>query len=285
MNAERGYGMKRSNHNKLAWRFLKGSKWAFALSVSAVLVMTFTGMIAPQIIRIALDNVILGQSTENLSSVYLAFITAAGGVDYLKQNLWLIALVLLGIAVITFVAQYLFRVTNTYGAETFTKNMRDALYDRIAHLPFSWHMRNHTGDIIQRCTSDVDTLKNFISEQLTGIVRIVLMAVMSLAFMFSMHWQLALIAFSLMPVMLTYSLLFHKKIRKSFLQCDEKEGEVSAMVQENLTGVRVVRAFGREKYEREKFEKNNAEYTSLYVRLARSWRAFGHLPTSSRAWN
>lgn len=266
--------MRKSGNISLAWRFLKGSRWAFAVSITSVLVMTFTGMIAPQIIRIALDNVILGQSTENLSAQYLRLIEVLGGVAYLKTNLWIVALMLLGIAVVTFVAQYLFRVTNTYGAETFTKNMRDSLYHRISHLPFSWHMRNHTGDIIQRCTSDVDTLKNFISEQLTGIVRIILMAVMALAFMFGMHWKLAAIAFSLMPVMLTYSLLFHKRIRRSFLQCDEKEGEVSAMVQENLTGVRVVRAFGREGYECEKFEKNNAEYTSLYVRLAKVMARF-----------
>jgi len=266
--------MKKSGNIKLAWRFLKGSKWAFALSITAVLVMTFTGMVAPQIIRIALDNVIMGESTETVSAQYRWLLESLGGVAYLKENLWVIALLLLGIAVVTFVAQYLFRVTNTLGAETFTKTMRDTLYDRIAHLPFSWHMRNHTGDIIQRCTSDVDTLKNFINEQLTGIVRIVLMAVMALGFMFGMHWQLAAIAFALMPVMLTYSLLFHKQIWKSFLKCDEKEGEVSALVQENLTGVRVVRAFGREGYECEKFERNNAEYTSLYVRLAKVMARF-----------
>ena len=130
-------------------------------------------------------------------------------------------------------------------------------------------MRNHTGDIIQRCTSDVETLRNFIAEQLTGIVRIIFMATLSIGFMFSMNVKMSLIAVAYVPITLTYSLVFHKSIKKAFEKCDEKEGEVSAMVQENLTGVRVVRAFGREKYERDKFVKNNAEYTKLWVRLAR----------------
>ena len=265
---------KGTGNARLAWHFLRGSKWAFALGVTSMLVVTFTGMVSPQIIRIALDNVIMGQPTDSLSSFATTFLSALGGAAYLKDNLWILALVLLGVALVAFVAQYLFRVMNTLGAETFTKNIRDELYGRISHLPFSWHMRNHTGDIIQRCTSDVETLKTFSSEQLTGIVRIVVMAVMSISFMYSMHWQLATIAVSLMPLVVLYSLLFHKHIKKSFTECDEKEGEVSNLVQENLTGVRVVRAFGREGYEREKFEKHNAEYTGLYVRLARIMARF-----------
>ena len=257
-----------NNNFKWVWRFLKGSKTAFCVGILSTMMVTLTGMLAPQIIRLALDNVIMSQSTEGLNRAYVGLLQALGGVEYLKANLWVLALVLLGIAVVAFAAQYLFRVSNTWGAETLTKNMRDSLFDRIARLPFSWHMRNHTGDIIQRCTSDVETLKNFIAEQMTGIVRIVVMVVMSLGFMFAMHWQMACIALASIPVILCYSLVFHRKIHRAFAACDEKEGEVSSMVQENLTGVRVVRAFGREAYEKERFEKNNAEYTGLWTRLA-----------------
>ena len=260
--------MKEKNGGKLIWKLLKGSKLAFAIGMASTLVLTFTGMITPQIIRITLDNVILGQPTDSLSPIYQSVLTALGGVEYLKNNLWIIGLLLLSVAAVTAISMYLFRVMNTLGAETFTKTARDALYDKIAGLPFSWHMRNHTGDIIQRCTSDVETLRNFIAEQLTGIVRIVFMAALSVGFMFSMNYKMALIAVAYVPVILTYSLIFHKRIKKVFTECDEKEGEVSAEVQENLTGVRVVRAFGREKYERDRFNKNNADYTDLWKRLA-----------------
>ena len=261
--------MKKKNGGKLIWKFLKGSKLACIIGMTSTLVLTFTGMITPQIIRITLDNVLLGAPVDDVSPFYQNVLAALGGVEYLKNNLWIMAVLLLCVAAITAIAMYLFRVMNTLGAETFTKTARDALYDKIAGLPFSWHMRNHTGDIIQRCTSDVETLRNFIAEQLTGIVRIIFMATLAIGFMFSMNYKMALIAVAYVPVILSYSLVFHKKIKKAFTECDEKEGELSAMVQENLTGVRVVRAFGREKYERDKFKKNNAEYTNLWKRLAR----------------
>jgi len=170
--------------------------------------------------------------------------------------------------------QYLFRVCNAKGAETLTKTMRDNLFVHIEHLPFSWHMKNQTGDIIQRCTSDIDTLKRFVSEQMTSIFRIAILLIMSTTFMFSMNVPLTFIALAPMPIILLYSFSFHKKIGKEFTKCDESEGKLSAMAQEYLTGVRVVRAFGRERYEKDRFENHNEEYTGLWVKLAKTMSAF-----------
>ena len=154
------------------------------------------------------------------------------------------------------------------------ETVRNLLFAHIERLPFGWHMKNRTGDIIQRCTSDVDTVKEFLSEQLTAILQIVIKVVFSLAVMFSMNAKLALAATLTMPVILLYSAIFGRRIGKHFRECDENEGILSAMAQENLTGVRVVRAFGREEYERERFGKQNDHYTGLWVRLARLLSAF-----------
>ena len=81
--------------------------------------------------------------------------------------------------------------------------------------------------------------------------------------------KLTLIALAFMPLIILYSFAFHRKIGDGFKECDESEGRLSAMVQENLTGVRVVRAFGRERYERDRFGKQNSFYTSLWVKLGR----------------
>jgi len=173
------------------------------------------------------------------------------------------------VAVVKVASQYGFRVTNVRGSETLVKTMRDTLYRHIERLPFQWHMQNHTGDIIQRCTSDIDTTRNFISEQLTNLIRIGIMLALSVVFMLGMNVSLTLIAMAPLPVIVWYSLFFHKKFRKGFQECDENEGKLSAMVQENLTGVRVVRAFGRERYERDRFGKQNSFYTSLWVKLGK----------------
>jgi len=128
-------------------------------------------------------------------------------------------------------------------------------------------MQHQTGDIIQRCTSDIETTRNFVSEQLTNLIRIVILLVMSMAFMLGMNVTLTLIAMIPVPVIIAYSIRFHHQIWEGFQKCDENEGKLSAMVQENLTGVRVVRAFGRERYERDRFDAQNEYYTSLWVKM------------------
>ena len=259
----------RKGRGKLIWRFLKGSKALFLLCMACSALASLAEMIIPQIIRISIDNVIGGESTENLARPVQDLIASFGGAAVLKQRMWILALAVVLVAVVNALARYLFRVWNSKATETLVKTMRDTLFSHIERLPFQWHMSNHTGDIIQRCTSDIDTTRNFISEQMTNLIRIGILLVMSVVFMFTMHTGLTLIALVPVPVVLWYSLFFHKKFRKGFEECDENEGRLSAMAQENLTGVRVVRAFGREKYERDRFEKHNEHYTSLWVRLGR----------------
>jgi len=201
-------------------------------------------------------------------------VNSIGGFAYLGQNLWIMALAVVAIAAVQVLSQYSFRVFNTKASETLVKTMRDQLYSHIARLPFSWHMKNKTGDIIQRCTSDIDTTKNFLSEQLTSVFRIVLLLVLSVTFMVSMHPLLTLLALIPTPVIILYSFLFHRRVHDGFLECDENEGKLSAMAQENLTGVRVVRAFGRERAEIDKFQTQNDYYTGLWEKMAKTLSQF-----------
>ena len=258
---------KRRGKSALIWHFLHGCRGMFALSIFSAAVSALADMINPQIVRAAVDNAIGGNPPEFPASV-MKIVNFFGGFEYLGEHLWIMAVAIIIVAAIKVTFQYLFRVYNTKASETLVKNMRDSLFSHIEHLPFSWHMKNRTGDIIQRCTSDIDTMKNFVSEQLTSILRIVILLVLSVVFMLSMNVPLTLIALAPMPVIIAYSFLFQSKIRKGFEKCDENEGKLSAMAQENLTGVRVVRAFGRERYEKDRFEKQNDYYTGLWEKLA-----------------
>ena len=250
----------------LMMRFMKGSKRLFCVSMLAAAMAALADMISPQIIRAAIDNAIGGKEA-SFPAWVMRGVDALGGFSYLGEHLWIMALAVVAVAVIKVTSQYIFRVSNTKASETLVKTMRDTAFSHIEHLPFSWHMKNRTGDIIQRCTSDIDTMKRFVSEQLTNVFRILVMLILSLVFMFSMDVPLTLIAFIPMPVIIGYSLHFHTKFRKGFMDCDENEGKLSTMAQENLTGVRVVRAFGRERFEKDKFEAQNAYYTSLWEKL------------------
>ena len=253
---------------RLLWRFLKGSRSLFLLSMLCAALSALADMLSPQIVRVAVDNV-LGGKEADLNPLLAALVERLGGLSYLAEHLWLLAAALLITALGKVMALYGFRVSNTKASERLTKTMRDTLFLHIEHLPFSWHMKHHTGDIIQRCTSDIDTLKGFISEQMTSIFRIIVLLVLSVVFMAGMDPLLTLIALIPVPVILFYSFRFHRKIGEAFLQCDENEGKLSSMAQENLTGVRVVRAFGRERQERDRFYAQNEYYTGLWMKLAR----------------
>lgn len=258
---------------RLLLMFLDGSKRFFAVSMISSLVLSAIDLVNPQIIRFTVDTVI-GKEKSALPGFANRIVDLIGGVPVLRERLWIIAAAITVFALLSAVFRYIQRLYNTKASETLVETVRNLLFAHIERLPFGWHMKNRTGDIIQRCTSDVDTVKEFLSEQLTAIVQIVIKVVFSLAVMFSMNAKLALAATLTMPVILLYSAIFGRRIGKHFRECDENEGILSAMAQENLTGVRVVRAFGREEYERERFGKQNDHYTGLWVRLARLLSAF-----------
>ncbi len=258
---------------RLLYRFMKGSKHLFLGSVLTSLALTFADMINPQIIRYTVDTV-LGSEESSLPQFGNKIVDAIGGIGFLRERLWILAVAIITVALFSAVFRYLQRVTNTKAAETLVETMRNMLFGHIQHLPFSWHMKNKTGDIIQRCTSDVETVKNFLSEQLTSILSIVIRVGMSLWLMYSMNVKLAVAATLTLPVILVYSAVFGRKIGEGFKEADEAEGTLSAITQENLTGVRVVRAFGRESYERERFGKQNRHYAKLWIELAKLMSAF-----------
>lgn len=179
-----------------------------------------------------------------------------------------------GLGLLSAVMRYCVNIYSSKAGETLVKTSRDLLYHHIQHLPWKWHMQNPTGDIIQRCTSDVERIKTFFEEQFVSVFRAVAMIVFALVCMALMNWKLALVPAIMFPIIIVYSLLFHNSIRERYTACDESEGVLSTIAQENLTGVRVVRAFGREEYERQRFEKQNEDYTTLWVRLCRTLSDF-----------
>ena len=263
----------RSRKLTLLLQFLKGAKRYFAVTVLAAGVTALADMLQPQIIRAAVDCALGGQEGD-FPPFVMDLVDSIGGFAYLGRHLWIMAAAIMLVAVVQVASNYLFRVYNTKASETLVKSMRDQLFSHIQRLPFSWHMKNRTGDIIQRCTSDIDTTKNFLSEQLTQVFRVVILLIFSITFMASMHGTLTLIALIPMPLIIGYSIHFHKKIHEGFTDCDENEGKLSAMAQENLTGVRVVRAFGQERSEMDRFTKQNDYYTSLWIKMAKVMSRF-----------
>ena len=251
---------------RLLFRFLKGSKLCFVLSIICSGLTSLVDMINPQIIRGTIDNAIGGKPS-GFPEWVNSLVGDWGGFAYLGQHLWIPALLIACLGLVRVITQFGTTMFNTEGSEILVKNMRDTLFAHISRLPYAWHMKNSTGDIIQRCTTDVDRMRTFVAEQLTAVFRILILIILSLYFMFSMNVKMTLIATAPIPIILAYSVFFRKEMHEGFTVCDETEGEVSAIVQENLTGVRVVRAFAGEAREKEHFEKANEHYTDLWVHM------------------
>lgn len=144
-----------------------------------------------------------------------------------------------------------------YTAEGITRRLRDFLFDHIQRLSFSYHSTTPTGDIIERVTSDLDALRRFFSEQAIGMGRIILLFVINWIAILQLNVTLGLVSVVVIPVILLVSLWFFKKVTKAYEDYQAQEALLSTTLQENLTGVRVVKAFARQDYEKGKFEKDN----------------------------
>lgn len=259
---------KQKKYSKIGMvtHFLRTSLHLFIFCIILAFIHSLTEMLVPQIVRSVVDSVI-GSEPFAFSPFINGIIERAGGAAYFRENLWVIIPIILGMSAFIILSRYGTNQLTNIGAETLQQTMREDLFSHIQKLPFAWHMENKTGDIIQRCTSDVERVRNFVAEQLVSIIRIVAMIVLSLYFMFSMNVKLAAVSAASIPVIVAYSVFFHSKIGERFFECDTNEGILSTIAQENLTGVRVVRAFGREEFERQRFEKQNQYYTGLWVKL------------------
>ncbi len=248
--------------------FLRGSKRWFALAALFTSLVSLLELLNPQIIRFTVDSVLGGKEPDS-GGLLAVLPELMGGTEFIRGHLGVAACAVLAVSAASLLCRYLFQLTEAAGAETLVETMRNSLFVHIQRLPFAWHMSHQTGDIIQRCTSDVDMVKRFLSEQLTGIFRIMILIVLSLCFMFGMNARLAALASIVIPLVVGSSVIFHRMIASKFRECDENEGKLSTIVQENLTGVRVIRAFGREQYEVAKFDAQNRYYVSLWMKLGR----------------
>jgi len=179
--------------------------------------------------------------------------------DVFGRALPLIAVGFVGLALVQGAFSFLSGKLAARTAEGITLRLRNYLFDHIQRLSFAYHDRTKTGELIQRATSDVDALRRFFADQAIGAGRIVLLFVVNFVALLNLNTQLALLSVVVVPIIVIMSIFFFKKVSKAYEAFQEQEAQLSTTLQENLTGVRVVKAFARQPYERDKFERDNWE--------------------------
>ncbi len=246
-------------------KYLTGNYLKMILMLTLAVTAVFLSLLSPLVFSYFIDYIIDMKPIQ--SPVLAGVIQMLGGVEYLRGHLWIGGILVITIYGLSALSMFLRSYLSGRIAEDMTYRIRNDLYRHLQRLPYSYHVTSKTGELIQKCTSDVDQIRRVFGGQLQQMVRSLCMVTIACYILFHLNAQLAWKAVILMPALFLYAFFFYKRNQKAFLEMDESEARFTAAVQENLAGIRVVKAFGREKYEIERFDHFNDEYRELNFSL------------------
>lgn len=246
---------------------LIGQNWTHFLgALIATIMMVIIGFLTPLLLSEIVDS-ILGSEPFTMPDFLMNPINDLGGRDFLRQNLWIPALALILMNIVNGVFTFIKGRSSAIASENIARKLRNDLYRHLQHLPFAYHVKAQAGELIQRCTSDVDTIRRFLAVQVMEVVNTVLMVVIAMSILLPRSVPITLYSLILVPPLFCFATWFFKMVHKSFEVADEADGVLNAVLQENLSGVRVVRAFGQQEREVEKFDRVNNDLRKKNLRL------------------
>lgn len=226
------------------YQFIKPYRWYVLLGIALTLAASFLGTIRPKLTQLAVDDYIANKDFEGL--------------------LWIVVL-LLG----ALVGEFILLVINTYLTRWFGQgtlyNLRNTVFEKIQSLHVQFFDKNPIGRLITRTTSDIEALSDLLSDGVVNIIGDMFRIFFILYFMFSMSWELTLVAISVLPLLFYATFLFKAKVRVSFLDVRDQIARLNSFVQEHINGMAVVQLFNKEKRQRSKFRDINSSYKGAYL--------------------
>jgi ATP-binding cassette subfamily B protein len=255
----------------LLWQLMHGFRAKYAWAIVALFAFTAVNYLTPLVASATLDFAISREPVNNVLTP--AIIRLMGGADFVRERLWFPALLMVCLTIFAGGFSYLKGRFAAQASDGIARRLKDRLYDHLQHLPSSYHDRAETGDLIQRCTSDVETLRMALSTQVVDVSNALLLLLTALPVMILLDGRMTLVSLSLVGPIILFGYFYIGKVKHLFREVDEAEGQVTRVVQENLTGLRVVRAFARQDFEIAKFAAPNQLYRDRSLRLLRlmSW--------------
>lgn len=257
--------MNATTHRNL-WYITQGQRLRY---VSAILSMGLTNFFmfgAPLLGKDAID-VVIERDFSFATPGLLELAQWLGGPSPYIAYLGIAAVCALVITAVAGAFMYLRGRLAAIASEAIVLRLREALYRRLHHLQAMFYDNADTGDLVQRCSSDVETLRVFLSSDVVEMGRAIMLLICVLPILFWMDEQLAWLSLCLMPFLAIGAYVFFSKVKNVFQITDESEGAMTATLQENLTGIRVVRAFARQEFEIGKFAERNAAFRNNNYKL------------------
>ena len=256
-----------SSPRRLLWALMDGFRGKYALAISALFVFTAINYMTPLVASATIDFALSQEPDEGrLTSGIIAMM---GGAEFVRERLWLPALLMVLLTVLAGVFAYFKARFAAQASDGIARRLKDRLFDHLQRLPAKYHDRAETGDLIQRCTSDVETLRLALSSQVVEVSNAVLLLLTALPIMIMLDSRMAVISFVLIVPIILFGYIYVGRVKHLFTEVDEAEGQVTRVVQENLAGLRVVRAFARQDFEIAKFADPNQLYRDRSLRLLR----------------
>lgn len=239
---------KTSGHT--LWELTAGQRLRYTAAIVAMAVGTLFLLVEPFVIKWALDALEANRATwwGTLVPAAVAIVFLHGTHGYFT---------------------YLRARWAAEASEGIVRELRHRLLEHLERLPSRYYDRVDTGDLVQRCSSDVETLRVFLAAQIVEIARVTLFLLFALPFMLWQDLRMTALSMLFMPVIVGYAIVFFRNVRSLFKQVDEADGKLTTVLQENLTGIRVVQAFTRQAFEFDKFMERNGAFRDLEYRLLR----------------
>lgn len=252
---------------------MQGQRLNYGIALLGLVSATAANYLVPLVGAATIDHAIGSKEPTQSSLLVRIVLDSIGGADSLRAHLWLAPVFMVLLTALGGVGSYLKGRFTSLASDGIARRLKDDLYDHINHLPASHLDRLDTGDLVQRCSSDVETVRQFLAVQVMEIGQSLILAATALPLLLLLNPPMTAIAFALVPPLVLYGYIYFKKVRHVFKSVDEAEGELTSVIQENLTGIRVVRAFARQDYEKARFAKPNARFRDRHMHLLRlmSW--------------
>ena len=233
-----------------------------SLALVAVIGETITDLLEPWPLKIIVDNLLQSKPLPNWLDGIVSQI--AGHDTFAVLNFAVLAVAV--IAVVGAISSYTEKYLTTSVGQWVMHDLRRTLYQHIHHLSLAEHDEKRTGDLIGRVTSDIESVQDFITSALLGMLLNALTLAGMIAVMFYYNWRFALIALSIVPVLFVVVFFITKRIKKASREVRQKQSELLNIVQEVFSSIRVVKAFSREDYEQRRFEEQSLENVETALR-------------------
>ena len=234
----------KTNAKRVLWGLTSGQRLRYSWAIAAMGVGVVFLFGVSKVVQVVLDRLVSGDAMTTgdfvLAGASVLGLTAGHGFCLYLRGRW-----------------------TAMASEGLVRRLRHRLYEHLEKLPCTYHDGADTGDLVQRCSSDVETVRVFLAQQVVQIAYTALLFFIAVPFLLYHSVTMTLVTLCLVPIIVFWAVRFFLRVRQLFLAADEAEGRLTSVIQENLTGIRVVRAFARQEYEIERFRKCNAEFRDL----------------------